>query len=317
VENREWGYVRALENKLVGISEKSAKRNMKKASGRSGADRNKSLAPRVKPDPVGADNLGSNSLVRMLSLLDMFTPAAPSWSSDALIRALGTSRSTGYRYIKALADIDLLTPVANGHYILGPRIIELDLQIRNCDPLYNAAGPCLKRLVQETGLTGILCALFSGSVLCVREEIGPDNPSHLFSRGQRRPLFRGAASKIILAHLGPHQLRSIYGKHRNTIATSGLGADWSSFRETLGEIRRAGCAMTIGEFNPGVMGIAAPIFNHSGQILGSLGVAGSDARLDRQDLQRIRTAVMEGAREVTGRIGVLGLGTDRPARAVG
>src|SRR5438552_13370959 len=97
-------------------------------------------------------SIGSNSLVRMLSVLDMFTPAAPAWPSEALIRTLGTSRSTGYRYIKALADIGLIAPVANGHYILGPRIIELDLQIRYCDPLYNAAGPLLKKLVQETQL---------------------------------------------------------------------------------------------------------------------------------------------------------------------
>jgi DNA-binding IclR family transcriptional regulator len=253
----------------------------------------------------------------MLSLLDLFTPAAPSWSSDSLIRALGTSRSTGYRYIKALADVGLLTPVSDGHYILGPRIIELDLQIRHCDPLYNSAGPALARMVQESELSGIVCALFSGSVLCVREELAPNSPAHMFSRGQKRPLFRGAASKIILAHLGPHQLRNIYAKHKNLVATSGLGADWASFRENLSKIRRAGVATTIGEFNPGVIGIAAPIFNNSGQILGSIGVAGSEARFNRDDVERIVTIVKFAANQVSDRIGIVGLGSDRPARSVG
>jgi DNA-binding IclR family transcriptional regulator len=264
-----------------------------------------------------ADDGGSNSLVRMLSLLDLFTAAAPAWSSEALIRALGTSRSTGYRYIKALADIGMLAPVANGHYTLGPRIIELDLQIRHCDPLYKAAGPVLKKMAHECQLSAILCALFSGSVLCVREELAPDSPAHLFSRGQRRTLFRGAASKIILAHLGPHQLRSIYGKHKSTIATSGLGTDWDTFREHLAEIRRAGFAKTIGEFNPDVIGIAAPIFNKSGQILGSIGVAGADSKFNRDDVERVVAIVKDSARQVTERIGIIAVGTDRPARAVG
>ncbi|MBB3527015.1 IclR family transcriptional regulator [Rhizobium sp. BK456] len=273
-------------------------------------------ATKTSSKPVSED-LGSNSLVRMLSLLDLFTAAAPAWSSDGLIRALGTSRSTGYRYIKALADIGMLAPVANGHYTLGPRIIELDLQIRHCDPLYKAAGPTLKNLVKETNLSAVLCALFSGSVLCVREELAPDSPAHLFSRGQRRPLFRGAASKIILAHLGPHQLRSIYAKHRSSIATSGLGADWDAFREKLADIRRAGYAKTIGEFNPDVIGIAAPIFNKAGQILGSIGVAGADSNFNREEIDRVVGIVRDAGRQVTDRVGVIAVGTDRPARAVG
>ncbi|WP_226553891.1 IclR family transcriptional regulator [Celeribacter naphthalenivorans] len=261
--------------------------------------------------------MGANSLVRMLSLLDMFTPSSPSWSSDALISALGTSRSTGYRYIKALADIGLLTPVAEGNYMLGPRIIELDLQIRNCDPLYNAAGPLLKKLVEQTQFSSIACALYSGSVLCVREELSPTSPSRMLSRGQKRPLFRGAASKIILAHLGPHQLRSIFNKHKDTIATSGLGADWASFRSNLSDIRRAGHTVTVGEFNSGVIGVAAPVLNHAGQILGSVGIAGPEEKFDRAELDRIVELVMDAGQKVTERVGLVASGTDRPARSVG
>lgn len=264
-----------------------------------------------------ADQSSSNSLGRMLGLLDLFTSAAPSWSSDALIQALGTSRSTGYRYIKALADVGMLTPVANGHYILGPRIIELDLQIRNCDPLYNSAGPALGALVKSTGLSGVVCSLFSGSVLCVREHLAPDSPPRLFSRGQRRPLFRGAASKAILAHLGAHQLRSIYNKHSGVIATSGLGTDWATFRENLTKIRSAGVSVSIGEFNPGVIGTAAPIFNHSGQILGSIGVAGDDSKFDHKNLDAVKEAVREAGKNVTDRVAVIGAGLDRAARSVG
>ncbi|MBY5392841.1 IclR family transcriptional regulator [Rhizobium leguminosarum] len=276
-----------------------------------------SAVPSKQSAKAATDDMGSNSLVRMLSLLDLFTAAAPAWSSDALILALGTSRSTGYRYIKALADIGMLASVANGYYTLGPRIIELDLQIRHCDPLYKAAGPVLKKMASESALSAILCALFSGSVLCVREELAPDSPAHLFSRGQRRPLFRGAASKIILAHLGPHQLRSIYAKHKGTIATSGLGADWDSFRENLAEIRRAGFAKSVGEFNPDVIGIAAPIFNKAGQILGSIGVAGAESKFNREDVERVVAIVKDAGRQVTDRVGVIAVGTDRPARAVG
>lgn len=265
-----------------------------------------------KPAPAA-----SNSLVRLLGLLDLFTPAAPAWSTDALIRSHGMSRSTGYRYIKALIDAGLLAAVSNGYYILGPRIIELDRQIRQCDPLYIAGGPVMKQLVAETGQSALLCALFSGSVLCIREELTPDSPPNIFTRGQRRPLFQGAASKIILPYLRPHQLRSLHAKHAKTIATSGLGSDWASFRGTLAGIRRDGYLLTIGELNPGVIGISAPIFNRSRHILGSIGITGAEANFNRADLDRLAQLAVKAANQITERINAMSLGMDRPPRAVG
>jgi DNA-binding IclR family transcriptional regulator len=259
----------------------------------------------------------SNSLVRLLEVLDLFTPAAPVWTSEELIRSQGLSRSTGYRYIKALGDAGLLAAVANGHYILGPRIIQLDRQIRQCDPLYISAGSVLESLVRRTGCSAQVCALYSSIVLCVREVLTADSPANLLSRGQPRPLFFGAASKCILAYLRPHQLRSIYKKYAKTIATAGLGADWAAFRAALAQIRANGYTYTVGEVNPGVFGVCAPIFNRSEHIIGSVGIAGGASRFKRGEIEQFAKQVIAAAEEMTERVGNMNIGTDRPPRAVG
>ena len=71
-----------------------------------------------------------NSLERLLGLLDLFSMDAPVWSTEAMMQATGSTRSTCYRYLKVLQAAGFLTPVAQGAYILGPRIIELDRQLR-------------------------------------------------------------------------------------------------------------------------------------------------------------------------------------------
>ena len=258
-----------------------------------------------------------NSLEKMLSLLDVFTLAAPVWSTEDLIRYSRCSRSTCYRYIKALQSAGFLTPVANGSYILGPRIIELDRHIRMCDPVYTAGGPPMQRLAAQTGHSALLCILFSDTVMCVREELQPDAPPELFSRGQKRPLFLGAASKVILANLPAHQLRRLFTKHRKSIATAGLGADWQSFRRTLRKIRQDGYCITTGEFSPGIVGIAAPLFNRAGKVLGSLGIAMSASTADRSEFPVLAQAVMKAAQDATERISSGEHGVDLPARAVG
>ena len=101
------------------------------------------------PDSAG-------SLARMLQILELFSEEEPVWSTADLIEALETSRSTGYRYIKTLHDAGLLTTVRNGYYSLGPRIIEMDLQIRLTDPLLLASHGVLEDLVDKIGHSALL-----------------------------------------------------------------------------------------------------------------------------------------------------------------
>jgi DNA-binding IclR family transcriptional regulator len=265
------------------------------------------------PSPVPR---GASSLEKMLELLNVFTTAAPAWSTEDLIRFSGASRSTCYRYIKTLQDAGFLTPVGGGAWMLGPRIIELDRTMRLCDPVTIGGGPAMRRVAQETGHSVLLCVLFSSTVMCVDDVPAAGAPPGIFSRGQRRPLFAGAASKVILAHLPPHQLRTLFDRHRTTIAAAGLGADWDAFRLTLRAIRKAGHCITIGEFRPGILGIAAPVFNAEGDVLGSLGIAAEARKVPVKRHGALAASVAGAAKAACARIAGHQPGCARPARSV-
>jgi DNA-binding IclR family transcriptional regulator len=251
---------------------------------------------------VTAASDSAGSLARMLSVLELFTEAEPVWSTADLIEALETSRSTGYRYIKTLHDAGLLTAVRNGYYSLGPRIIEMDLQIRLTDPLLLASHGVLEDLVDKIGHSALLCTAFRDSVLCIGEARAPQSPANRFSRGQRRPLFQGAVSKVILAYLPHHRLKAIYPRHRAEIENAGLGSTWSVFRKTLGEIKKDGYLLTKGEFNPGVYGLAAPILTDQKTSLGSVGVAWDENRRRDVDIQHAVLAVKQAAANISERL---------------
>lgn len=253
----------------------------------------------------------------MLGILDLFTPKTPIWSTNDLIRALETSRSTAYRYIKALNTAGLISAVGNGYYVLGPRVVELDLQIRECDPLHLAGRGVLEQLVEATGLSALLCMLFRNSVLCIREYRAPLSPENIFSRGQRRSLFRGAMSKVILAYLPNHRLRSIYLRNRETVSEANLGHTWDEFRDKLAKIRKEGHVISHGEFHPGIAGIAAPVLNSDQMILGSVGVACQEAELGDVDVARATLATKRAAREISQRLATSMKGMVLPPRAVG
>ena len=112
-------------------------------------------------------------------------------------------------------------------------------------------------------------------------------------------------------------MRGVYAKHKKAIATSGLGSDWTAFRDALAQMRKAGYVSTVGEFNAGVLGLSAPVFNRSGQILGSLGIADAESRFKKADMTALAATVVAAADAVTARIGVLDSVLDFPPRAIG
>ena len=73
----------------------------------------------------------------------------------------------------------------------------------------------------------------------------------------------------------------------------------------------------MGEFNPGIAAIAAPLFNRAGDVLGSLAVAASAEKIDLAKFRLLAKDVLVAAREATDRIASAQNLMDLPARSMG
>lgn len=212
---------------------------------------------------------------RVLSVLGLFTVERPEWTVEGAARELDLAVSTAYRYFRSLANAGLIVAFAAGRYVLGPNIIQLDRQMRLTDPLTTTAQPIMMRLTSNVRPNSVilLCRLFRKQVMCVHQESGgrPDFAVS-YERGRPMPLFRGASSKMILAHLPPRTLKAFHAQHHEEIAQAGLGADWEQLKQRLRELRTAGVAITQGEVDPGMTGISVPVFEPGGGVIASLSV---------------------------------------------
>src|SRR5258707_82125 len=195
---------------------------------------------------------------RLLAALALFTIERPQWTVEAAAEQLGVSATTAYRYFKQLTGTGLISPVAGAGYTLGPAIIQMERQIQATDPMLTAARGVMVDLVQYAaeGSTVLLCRLFHDRVMCMHQIMGrgPQEPVS-YERGRLMPLYRGATSKIILAHLPARTLKSLCTHHAGEIAAAGLGGSWEEFRRGLAAIRRAGASVSHGEIDPGRIGI--------------------------------------------------------------
>jgi DNA-binding IclR family transcriptional regulator len=238
------------------------------------------------------------SVARALAILDLFTVDAPSWSAEQICEERRLSLPTGYRYIRELVAAGLLARLTGGRYSLGPKIIALDHIIRQSDPLLRVASPVMKDLVRRTGCACVISTLLGDQILDTHREAGAELLTLAYGRGRSRPMFFGAAPKVIIADQPTPWLRKLYDAHAAEIATAGMGEDWGGFRRALAEIRRKGFYVSRGELEAGLSALAAPIRIAGQDAQSALALVTSAERFDLLDVGQLAALVMQGAEAI-------------------
>jgi DNA-binding IclR family transcriptional regulator len=241
----------------------------------------------------------TSSLVRMLSVLDLFNEGRYTLTVEEIAEALSISRPTSYRYVRILLNANLLQPAGNATYALGPKIITLDHCIRAADPVLQGARPLVKRLASKTGFDCIISGWFGNQVLDTYRERGVmsvDLP--LYDRGRPRPLFAGSAPKLILASLPSAQLRKIFENYREQALAAGLPDEWPAFRKYYAAIRRAGRYLSLGEGHSEYVAVGAPIINPTDGLWNTLTVVFDKSQMQVVDTDKLTDLTIETARSI-------------------
>ncbi|MGD9942445.1 MAG: IclR family transcriptional regulator [Burkholderiaceae bacterium] len=254
---------------------------------------------RVLKTEAPAKQVRESSHDRLFAIIDLFTLERPVWTAEEIGAALSLSRTTLYRYLRTLGTAGFVAPLGSGRFVLGPRVIELDRQIRLSDPLLKVAVPVMQKAIGKFDGLLLLCTYYRDKVMTIHHE--SSDPGYRFSmqRGQPFPLFRGSPSKSILAHLPPYQLKTLMLHEARAIREAGLGETWPEFRDKLRAIRNAGVCVALGEIDPELFGMSAPIFRGPGDIAGSLTVVIAKKKFKEAHLPRYIEMAKKGAAEIS------------------
>lgn len=248
---------------------------------------------------------------RLLNVLGLFTTERPEWTVESAARQLDLAVSTAYRYFRSLTKAGLIVASVTGRYVLGPAIIQYDRQIRLLDPVMTSAQPIMTRLAQQLPLNVILllCRLFRDQVMCVHQE-ARERPHFAtsYERGRPMPLFRGAASKIILAHMAPRTVKTLYLANAGQFKQAGLGARWDQVKLRLRELRNAGVAITQGQLDPGMVGVAVAVFDPAEAVIGSLSLVLERRNLTQKFVESATRRLQAASSEITWALSILASG---------
>lgn len=203
----------------------------------------------------------TNSLERVLAVLEVFSEARLEWMPEELMQELGYSRPTLYRYLKILKQAGFLMSARGAGVTLGPKVVELDYLTRKSDALVLQGLPYLKQLTERYSCTAMLLRWYGNKILCVASESSTKNPVSSYPRGRPTALGRGAIARSIMAFLPKRQLLPLIERNLDDLRSVGLGDTAEQVQNSLRKVRKAGFSVAYGEVTPGAIGIAAPVFD--------------------------------------------------------
>jgi DNA-binding IclR family transcriptional regulator len=180
-----------------------------------------------------------------------------------LVTATGLSRATAHRLATALEAHDLVRRDDEGRFAPGLRLVALGRAAAEAFPLADAALPALAGLRDATGESTQLYVREHGQRICIAALESPHGLRTIVPLGAALPLDRGSAGAVL--------------------------------REVEGVAER-GWAESVGEREPGVASVSAPVHDAGGRLVAAVSVSGPIERTGRSPGERWGDEVAAAAR---------------------
>lgn len=235
---------------------------------------------------------------RALQVLQQFRSPADALTVTEIADRLGIHRSSASRLVSTLRARGFVERTAVGDLVrLGPEVARLGRVMLAGRELATVAQPLMERLAADTGETVTLAVPAGGDALTVAQADG----SHFVSSGKwvglRTPLHCTADGKVLLAYdaVAP-------GRDRLVRCTDRTIVDPDALERALAEVRTRGFAVSEGEFEQGLVGLAAPV-RQDGSCIAALCVSGPQYRFDRAAAHELAALCIACAAELERSLG--------------
>ncbi len=220
----------------------------------------------------------------------------------------GMPAAKAHRYLVSFGRMGLIEQHSEtGLYDLGSFALQLGLSaLARLDPVTIAAA-ALPELSRETGQT-VALAVWANQGPTIVRWLGANTPVAASLRvGSVMPLTRSATGGVFLAFLPRESTRVAVRRELIDNQRKGIAPNTQEAVETfIGQSRRQGFAHTI-DFIPGIGGMGAPVFDHSGEMVLALVALGYSKPFEAA-FTHISAAVLCSAARLSERLGA------KPAR---
>lgn len=210
--------------------------------------------------------------------------------------------STTNVLLHSLKECGYLERSLNGGFSLTMKLFTEGNKIINEIRLHEVANPQLERLATLTDLTVSLVIPDKYELIYISVIQGSGDIQVQARVGQRRYFHQAATGKAILAFFPEERTKEFADATGLPSATEHTITSYRSLSRELQRVRAQGYAIDNEESGNNLWGIAAPIFDHHGNVAGALGLAGTVLDMQK-DMNILSHEIKKSAQEVSKALG--------------
>ena len=271
------------------------------------------MSPEETPDTSGnGDTKGTSVIVNAIAVLRCFTADEPLLGVTEIASRVGLHKSTVSRILATFEQEHLVERDPETRRfrlglgliaVAGPLLAELEER--------RVAYPVLRELTDQTGETSALMVWNGTESMCVEQIASRQQIKHSTPLGARYQDAMSASVQVFLSAEPAERVRALL--RSGTITYPGLDeASLDGYQIKLGDVARRGWAINYGESSIDEVGVAAPVYDHRGDIVAAVLIPAPRFRVSRERLQSLGEACSAAAHQVTTRLG--GRPHDTPSR---
>ncbi|MDN5790967.1 MAG: IclR family transcriptional regulator [Micrococcales bacterium] len=254
-----------------------------------------------------ADARSASAILTVIEVLRCFTIEQPVQGVTEIAAKVGLHKSSVSRILATLEQEEIVERDPDSRRfrlglglisVAGPLLANLDAR--------RVSHPMLQELSDETGET-IALVVWSGSEAVTVEQVTSGQQiKHANPLGTSYRTAKDASVRVFLAQLPADRLRLLAD------GTSSLREDdpatTDAFVACLAADRERGYAVNFGQTSPEEVGIAAPVWDHRGEVVAAVLLAAPFYRVPEAVVPGLGAAVVRAAGRISARLGAVPAG---------
>jgi DNA-binding IclR family transcriptional regulator len=243
------------------------------------------LSMSTEPMPEDRSPKNANRSVGVgLGVLKAIADLGRAATLSEIARAARMPASRTHRFLAGMIQVGAVRQdPASGRYDFGPLLVHLGVAALGRVDGVKLGTEALRQLTEDTGLVSVLVIWSGSGPTLIRWEQGDLGTAVRIREGRILSLLGTASGKIFLGYLPEEKTRDMVAAELKSPAHQASHSPLHTLDDVARErakIRAEGIASNAGESDGGIAGLAAPIFDASGDVvmaiavIGVLGIAG-------------------------------------------
>ena len=261
------------------------------------------LSPAEKSDVTasGSQRSGASVVENIFDVLRCFTTERPLVGVTEIAEQVGLHKSSVSRLLATLEQQRIVERDERSRkFTLGLGLISIAAPLLANLDVRRVAHASLRQLAEETAETVVLSIWDEGEAVSVEQIPSTHRVKHTSDLGSRYRAALNSTVQVFLAYGSPERTRELVSTGQ-VLLPPGLSAE--AYLQRLEECRAHRYAVNYGELAEDEVGVAAPLFDHTGEVVAAVMIAAPKYRVSKDRLAELVDRCTRTAENISTRLG--------------